>query len=265
MLNVEKVATPLTAVTLVVPDSVPPPGFAPIATVIDPVKPVTTFPASSSAETRTTGIVCAAWVVCGCVVKATWVAGGGGSGGGGEFGGGAALSENVVTSHGRAAVPPYIQVHCGSTVPALARTAYSASSRMYLSELLPQSKPPTQWSRPKGVPGALTPVNSIAPVVSNAPIVAVYTIPPAFTAIGRVWAGMLPPVSAPLAWATSLSPAAKLSSMPLHAEILMPPSTTRWCINARTARIWPDTELESGKFWMFVATNVAIEYPPAVT
>src|SRR6266516_962604 len=188
-----------------------------------------------------------------------------GGGGGGGFDDVAALSENVVTSHGRAAVPPYIQVHCGSTVPALARTAYSASSRMYLSELLPQSKPPTQWSRPKGVPGALTPVNSIAPVVSNAPIVAVYTIPPAFTAIGRVWAGMLPPVSVPLAWATSLSAAAKLSSMPLHAEILMPPSTTRWCMNARTARIWPDTELESGKFWMFVATNVAIEYPPAVT
>src|SRR5438552_11387835 len=77
MLNVENVATPLTAVTLVVPDSVPPPGFAPSATVIDPVKPVTTFPASSSADTRSAGIVCPACVVCGCVVKATWVAGGG--------------------------------------------------------------------------------------------------------------------------------------------------------------------------------------------
>src|SRR6058998_2840774 len=79
MLNVENVATPLTAVTLVVPDSVPPLGFAPIATVIDPVKPVTTFPASSSAETCTADIVWPAWVVCGCVVKATWVAGGGGA------------------------------------------------------------------------------------------------------------------------------------------------------------------------------------------
>src|SRR5438876_12434371 len=126
MLNVEKVATPLTAVTLVVPDSAPPPGFSPLSLLDALPISVTTFPASSSAETRTTGIVCAAWVVCGCVVKATWVAGGGGSGGGGEFGGGAALSENVVTSHGRAAVPPYIQVHCGSTVPALAGTAYSA-------------------------------------------------------------------------------------------------------------------------------------------
>src|SRR5947207_7151668 len=79
MLNVENVATPLTAVTLVVPASVPPPGFAPSATVINPVKPVTTFPASSSADTRTAGIVWPAWVVCGCVVKATWVAGGGGA------------------------------------------------------------------------------------------------------------------------------------------------------------------------------------------
>src|SRR5206468_2145907 len=79
MLNFENVATPFTAFTLVVPDSVPPPGFAPSATVIRPVKPVTTFPASSSADTRTAGIVWPACVVCGCVVKATWVAGGGGA------------------------------------------------------------------------------------------------------------------------------------------------------------------------------------------
>src|SRR5437773_2585149 len=65
MLNVENVATPLTAFTLVVPASVPPPGSAPSATVINPVKPVTTFPASSSADTRTAGIVWPACVVCG--------------------------------------------------------------------------------------------------------------------------------------------------------------------------------------------------------
>src|SRR5947208_1572160 len=79
MLNVENVATPLTAFTLVVPASVPPPGSAPSPTVIDPVNPVTTFPASSSAATRTAGIVCPACVVCGCVVNATFVAGGGGA------------------------------------------------------------------------------------------------------------------------------------------------------------------------------------------
>src|SRR5947208_15246408 len=84
MLNVENVATPLTAFTLVVPASVPPPGSAPSPTVIDPVNPVTTFPASSSAATRTAGIVCPACVVCGCVVNAKCVAGGGGAGGFGE-------------------------------------------------------------------------------------------------------------------------------------------------------------------------------------
>src|SRR5439155_23840628 len=78
MLNVENVATPLTAFTLVVPDSVPPLGFVPIATVIRPVYPVTVFPDASRAVTRTDGIVWPAWVVCGCVVKARFVAGGGG-------------------------------------------------------------------------------------------------------------------------------------------------------------------------------------------
>src|SRR5437773_11014370 len=81
MLNVENVATPLTAVTLVVPASVPPPGFAPSPTVISPLYPVTMLPASSSAATRTAGIVCPAWVVCGCVERTTGVEGGGGDGG----------------------------------------------------------------------------------------------------------------------------------------------------------------------------------------
>src|SRR5438046_2471849 len=78
MLNVENVATPLTAATLFVPASVPPPGFAPSATVIVPVKPVTTLPDASRAVTLTAGIVCPAWVDCGCVVNARFVAGGGG-------------------------------------------------------------------------------------------------------------------------------------------------------------------------------------------
>src|SRR5436190_442579 len=78
MLNVENVATPLTAATLFVPASVPPLGFAPIATVIGPVKPVTTMPEASPAVTFTAGIVCPAWVDCGCVVLAMFVAGGGG-------------------------------------------------------------------------------------------------------------------------------------------------------------------------------------------
>src|SRR6267378_6287796 len=78
MLSVENVATPFTAATLVVPESVPPPGFAPSATVIVPVKPGTALPEASRAVTRTAAIVCPAWVDCGCVVNATFVAGGGG-------------------------------------------------------------------------------------------------------------------------------------------------------------------------------------------
>src|SRR6267143_6546327 len=78
MLSVEHVATPLTALTLFVPESVPPPGFAPGATVISPVYPVTAFPDASRAVTRTTDMVWPATVVCGCVVTARFVAGGGG-------------------------------------------------------------------------------------------------------------------------------------------------------------------------------------------
>src|SRR6266516_2461158 len=79
MLNVENVATPLTAFTLVVPDSVPPLGFEPIATVISPVYLVTVFPDASRAATCTAAIVCPACVDCGWVVNARFVAGGGGA------------------------------------------------------------------------------------------------------------------------------------------------------------------------------------------
>src|SRR5439155_335541 len=79
MLNVENVATPFTAVTLVVPDSVPPPGFAPSATVINPVKPVTTFATSSVADPLTSRIVCPACAGSGRLLTATSVAGGGGA------------------------------------------------------------------------------------------------------------------------------------------------------------------------------------------
>src|SRR5438552_3436509 len=79
MMNVEGVATPLTAFTHVDHASVPSPGFAPRPAVMVPVVQVCALPVSSSAATRTAGIVCPACVVCGCVVKATWVAGGGGA------------------------------------------------------------------------------------------------------------------------------------------------------------------------------------------
>src|SRR2546429_666962 len=78
MLNVENVATPLTASTLVVRAGAPPRGFARTPPVISPVYPVTVFPEASRAVTCTADIVCPACVVCGCVVKARFVAGGAG-------------------------------------------------------------------------------------------------------------------------------------------------------------------------------------------
>src|SRR5437868_3142680 len=76
MLRLANVATPLTAAAESVPVSVPLAGFAPIATVIVPVKPVTTAFEASSADTRTVGIVVPACVLVGWVEKIKWVAGG---------------------------------------------------------------------------------------------------------------------------------------------------------------------------------------------
>src|SRR5947207_2005389 len=76
MLRFANVATPLTAATVSVPDRVPLAGLAPIATVIDPVKPGTTLFEASSADTRTVAIVVPAWVLVGWVEKIRWVAGG---------------------------------------------------------------------------------------------------------------------------------------------------------------------------------------------
>ena len=55
MLSVAKLATPFVAATVVVPTSVPPPGFAPSATVTFPVKPATALPSASCAVTCTAG------------------------------------------------------------------------------------------------------------------------------------------------------------------------------------------------------------------
>src|SRR5437660_12003791 len=76
MLRPVNVARPFAAECVFVPDNVPPLGLAPIAILIDPLKPVTTFPASSSAATCTVDMVAPAWVVCGCWVNPRCVAGG---------------------------------------------------------------------------------------------------------------------------------------------------------------------------------------------
>src|SRR5512145_2694649 len=53
--RLEKVATPALADTVVVPDSVPPPGLVPIATVMLAVELVTLFPNASCTVTCTAG------------------------------------------------------------------------------------------------------------------------------------------------------------------------------------------------------------------
>src|SRR5436190_23584835 len=69
------VATPATAATVVVPERVPLPGFAPSAIVTLPVKPVAVFPCPSSAVTCTAGVMDApAAVLDGSIVNASRVA-----------------------------------------------------------------------------------------------------------------------------------------------------------------------------------------------
>src|SRR5436853_7308036 len=53
----EKVATPLTAATLVVPDSVPPPGLAPMASATVAVELVAVLPNASCTVTCTDGAI----------------------------------------------------------------------------------------------------------------------------------------------------------------------------------------------------------------
>ena len=71
----ENVATPLAAATVVVPESVPLPGFAPSATVTVPVNPVAVFPCASCAVTWTAGVIAApAVVLLGCTLNTSWLA-----------------------------------------------------------------------------------------------------------------------------------------------------------------------------------------------
>src|SRR5437762_2624429 len=71
----EKVATPPIAASVVVPDSAPPAGFVPIATVTLLLNPGTLLLMASSAATSTGGATCApAVAVVGCIVKASCVA-----------------------------------------------------------------------------------------------------------------------------------------------------------------------------------------------
>src|SRR5512134_461969 len=77
MLSVEKVATPATAATVVVPESVPGPGFTSIVSATFDVKLVTVFARESCAVTTTGGSATPATDVCGCAVNASWTTGAG--------------------------------------------------------------------------------------------------------------------------------------------------------------------------------------------
>src|SRR5204863_8734653 len=75
MLNPEKVATPATAATVLVPDRVPVLGFVPIATVMFPVNPLAVLPPASWAVTSTAGVIAVpAVVVLGCTLNTNCVA-----------------------------------------------------------------------------------------------------------------------------------------------------------------------------------------------
>src|SRR5436853_4823818 len=79
MLTFAKVATPLTAATVVVPARVPLAGLVPIATVMLVVADVTVLPWASWTATCTEGVIAApAAALPGCTVNVRWVAEGGG-------------------------------------------------------------------------------------------------------------------------------------------------------------------------------------------
>src|SRR5213075_1899429 len=70
--RVEKVATPALAATVVVPESAPPPGLVPMATVMLALELVTVFPNASCTATCTAGLIAApATAFVGCTAKAS--------------------------------------------------------------------------------------------------------------------------------------------------------------------------------------------------
>src|SRR5512140_250479 len=70
--RLERVATPLTAPTVVVPESVPPPGLVPMATVTLALELVTVLLNASCTVTCTAGAMDApAMALVGCAVNAT--------------------------------------------------------------------------------------------------------------------------------------------------------------------------------------------------
>src|SRR6266576_3393041 len=162
MLRFPNVATPFTAVTVLVPAKVPGssmPPLCPMAIVTVPLKPVATLPAASVTLTCTGGgIVIIGRVVFGCTVKTKCSTG---------FPG---LSVNAVASHEWGDWKYH--VHCGSTAPALAATSYSASARIAASD------PSLMLVNCGGGSLSIRPSTMLTP----------YTRAPAFASIGPGWA-----------------------------------------------------------------------------
>jgi hypothetical protein len=72
MLSPAKVATPATVFRVNVPDSVPPAGLVPIASVIAVPSTLYRLPSPSSTRTVTAGVMfCPTWVVLGCCKNAS--------------------------------------------------------------------------------------------------------------------------------------------------------------------------------------------------
>src|SRR6266487_3596986 len=102
MLRFAKLATPLTAATVVVPARVPLAGLVPIATVMLEVAVVTVLPCASWTATCTAGVFAApATALLGCTMKASFAAAGGGGGGGG----GGGTGPEVLPAHPPNAMP----------------------------------------------------------------------------------------------------------------------------------------------------------------
>src|SRR4051812_19197900 len=73
--RLEKVANPLAAATVVVPDSVPPPGLMPMASVTLADEPVTVLPKASCTATTTAGAIATpATALLGCTENASFAA-----------------------------------------------------------------------------------------------------------------------------------------------------------------------------------------------
>src|SRR4051794_31057091 len=123
MLRSENVATPSTAVAVMVPDSVPAttkPPLCPIAIVTGPLKLVTRLPSASNAMTWTAGSMGRVGrVVPGSMMNSKC------SGG---------LSASTVVSQLLGGLSGKYQVHWGSTEPPAARTAKSASRAIAVSD-----------------------------------------------------------------------------------------------------------------------------------